>query len=82
MLPSGWEYRLGCLQVVHEEGNESSGQTTLMGAVRDQADLLGVLNTLHELRLPLLLVEAVDTELCPCHTKKAEKQTIDLAPPR
>ena len=61
-LPSGWEDRLGSLQIVHEEGNESSSQTTLMGAVRDQADLLGVLNTLHEVGLTLLLVEVIDTK--------------------
>ena len=71
-LPGGWEDRLGGLQVVREGGKGSSHQTLLMGAVRDQAELLGILNTLHELRLPLLLVEAVDTELCPCKTKNAE----------
>jgi hypothetical protein len=66
---------LGGLQVVREEADESSDQTLLMGAVRDQAELLGILNTLHELRLPLLLVEAVDTDLCPCPIKNAENRT-------
>ena len=61
-IPAGWEERLGCLRVVQEEGSESPTTTTLMGAVKDQAELLGVLNTLHELRLPLLLVEAIDLE--------------------
>ena len=69
-IPGGWEDRLGGLQVVRERRDESSDQTLLMGAVRDQADLLGILNTLHELRLPLLLVEAVDTDLCPCREKR------------
>ena len=64
-LPSSWENRLGGLQVVHEERNESSGPTTLMGAVNDQAELLGILNTLHELRCPLLLVEEVDVKSLP-----------------
>ena len=70
-IPGSWANRLGCLQVVHEGADGSSGQTLLMGAVGDQSELLGILNTLHELRLPLLLVEAVDTDLCPCRTKDA-----------
>ena len=74
-LPASWADRLGGLQIVHEGGSGSSNQTLLMGAVRDQAELLGILNTLHELRLPLLLVDAVDTELCPCKTKNPEKRT-------
>ncbi len=65
VIPDGWEGRLGCLRVVHEEGPEPKTTTTLMGAVTDQAELLGVLNTLHELRLPLLLVEAIDLESIP-----------------
>jgi hypothetical protein len=73
-IPSGWETRLGSLQIVREGGHGSSDQTLLMGAVRDQAELLGILNTLHELRLPLLLVEAVDTDLCPCQAKNAKKR--------
>ncbi len=66
-LPGSWANRLGGLQVVREEMDGSADQTLLTGAVRDQAELLGILNTLHELRLPLLLVEAVDTE--PGHAK-------------
>jgi hypothetical protein len=73
-ISDGWEDRLGRLQVVREVGDGSSDQTLLMGAVRDQAELLGILNTLHELRLRLLLVEAVDTDLCPCRTKNTEKR--------
>ena len=61
-LPANWEDRLGCLRVVHEEESEPLCQTTLVGPVQDQSDLLGVLNTLHELRLPLLLVEAMNLE--------------------
>ena len=71
-LPDGWENRLGGLQIVREGGNGLSDQTLLMGAVRDQAELLGILNTLHELRLPLHLVEAVDTDLCPCQAKRTK----------
>ncbi len=62
VIPTGWEDRLGCLRVVQEESSGSPATTTLMGAIKDQADLLGILNTLHQLRLTLLLVEAVDLE--------------------
>lgn len=34
--------------------------TTLNGQVSDQAELMGVLNSLYELRLPLLFVELID----------------------
>jgi hypothetical protein len=33
--------------------------TTLVGKLRDQAQLSGVLNTLYELHLPILLVECL-----------------------
>jgi hypothetical protein len=62
VIPDGWEERLGCLRAVREEGPEPQTVTTLMGAVTDQSDLLGILNTLHELRLTLLLVEAIDPD--------------------
>lgn len=77
-IPDGWASRLGGLQATREGASELSHQTLLIGAVRDQAELLGILNTLHELRLPLLLVEAVDTELCHAKSltaKTAEKRT-------
>jgi hypothetical protein len=73
-IPDSWANRLGGLQVVREGGDGSSDQTLLMGAVRDQAEVLGILNTLHELRLTLLLVEAVDTDLCPCQAKSAKNR--------
>ena len=74
-LPGSWADRLGGLQIVHAGGSGSSNQTLLMGVVRDQAELLGILNTLHELRLPLLLVEAVDVDLCSFQASNAEKRT-------
>jgi hypothetical protein len=63
VLPESWEDRLGCLRIVHEEGTEPLTKTTLMGAVKDQSDLLGILNTLHGLRLPLLYLECLDAEV-------------------
>ena len=42
------------IHVTREEGNSSI--TTLNGEVSDQAALLGILNSLYELHLPVLLV--------------------------
>lgn len=41
----------------------SSATTTLEGELRDQAALAGVLNTIYELHLPLLLVKRLDDSL-------------------
>jgi hypothetical protein len=38
------------------------GETTLIGRLRDQAELLGVLNSLYGLHLSILKVEVVDGE--------------------
>jgi hypothetical protein len=77
-VPGGWEDRLGCLQVVHEEKAEPSGRITLMGAVRDQAELLGILNTLHQLRLTLLLVESDDVK-SDTHDRMTYHRAVDAA---
>ena len=74
-IPDGWENRLGGLRVVQEEGSEPPATTTLMGAVEDQAALLGVLNTLHELHLPLLLVEGIDLESIPAQPDTGGNET-------
>lgn len=55
-----WSDRLGGLEIASTEDAEFGGTiTTLEGNVLDQAALLGILNTLNELRLPLISVECV-----------------------
>ena len=56
-LSPGWEDRVAGLRVT--SGRDPGGQpnTTFTGALRDQAELMGVLNTLYELHLPILSVE-------------------------
>lgn len=80
ILLDGWEDRLGYFRVVHEEGPGPQTRTTLMGAVQDQSDLLGVLTTLHELRLPLLLVEAMDLESMFCQVSGSRQPTKEREP--
>ncbi len=51
--------RLGGLTIEKQEEDLESGKsiTTLKGELKDQAALLGALNTLYNMRLPLLSIE-------------------------
>ena len=61
-IPENWESRLGCFRVVSNEESELDSGTTLVGSVMDQSELIGILNTLHELRVCLLSVEQLDSD--------------------
>jgi len=60
-LDESWSERLGGWRVTTGslEDRERS-VTELVGRVRDQAELAGILETLYELHLPILLVEYQD----------------------
>lgn len=58
VVPDSWINRLGGL---HITGRASEG-TTLVGRLKDQAELSGVLNSLYELQLPILSVEILSSE--------------------
>lgn len=57
-----WQDRLAGLAIstVHAPG--AAPRTTLLGQIRDQAELNGVLDTLYNLHLPILAVETLDDE--------------------
>ncbi len=55
-----WSRRLAGLAISTTESAGRFPHTILWGAVRDQAELSGVLATLHGLHLPILRVENVD----------------------
>ena len=57
--------RLGGLQIEYTElkQNNKISITTLTGKVADQAALLGVLNALYSMRLPILSVECINIEV-------------------
>ena len=59
-LSASWSSRLGDLVITIRQPASQSPVTTLTGEVRDQAALLGVLNTLYDLGCPLLKVERLD----------------------
>ena len=48
--------RLGGMRITSRKRADQSTVTTLTGRVTDQAELTGVLNSLHELHLPILSV--------------------------
>jgi hypothetical protein len=53
---------LGGMTITTSAHGNSGLKTTLVGRVRDKAELFGVLNTLYELHLPLLAVTALPTD--------------------
>ena len=57
-LDKSWEDRLGGLMIASIEEDDVDNQTVteLKGCLPDQAALLGVLNTLYNLRYPILFV--------------------------
>jgi len=55
LLDQTWSDWFAPLQIV----NEASGESTLTGAVRDQAELRGLLDKLFNLNVTLLAVSAI-----------------------
>ena len=61
-LDDHWSDRLAGMAISVAESESGSPQTTLVGPLRDQAQLNGVLETLYDLHLPILRVEEVGDE--------------------
>jgi hypothetical protein len=59
-LDESWSDRLGGLHITTSSLKDQGPVASLVGQVRDQAELAGVLNTLYELHLTLLTVESLD----------------------
>ena len=59
-LDESWSDRLGGLHITTSRIGDQKPVSELVGRVRDQAELAGVLNTLYELHLTLLSVEYLD----------------------
>jgi len=49
--------RLGCIRIAARRGKDQTTVTTMTGRFTDQAELVGVLNSLYEMHFPILLVE-------------------------
>ena len=52
-----WSDRLANMTITMDLSSEHSPVSTLTGKVRDQTELVGVINGLYELRMPLLGME-------------------------
>jgi hypothetical protein len=59
-LNSSWGDRLNGMAITTETHADRPSVTILVGHLADQAALSGVLNTLYELRMPLLSVENLE----------------------
>jgi hypothetical protein len=63
MIDESWSERLGGLLITSGGIEDQKGSVTeLVGQVRDQAELSGVLNTLYELHMTLLSVEYLNSD--------------------
>ncbi len=61
-LTTEWAERLGGMSCSNTSGADGEPEAHLEGRLQDQAALSGILNTLYELHLPVLLVECLDKE--------------------
>ena len=61
LLSEHWSNRLGSFQIATRDTENSKGPITeLVGNVRDQAELVGILDTLYDLHMTIMLVEFQD----------------------
>ena len=59
-LSTNWSSRLSGMEITVKESANQQPVTILSGELRDQAALLGVLNTLYDMRCPIIKVEQLD----------------------
>lgn len=61
VLTESWSERLGGMRITASSKGDQGSITTLVGRIRDQSELAGVLNTLYGLQMSLLSVEYIDS---------------------
>ena len=59
-LDESWSDRLNDMTIGHLNSDAGLPVTKLCGKVQDQAELLGVLNSIYEMHLPLISLELID----------------------
>jgi hypothetical protein len=60
-LHKSWSERLGGMKITVERYEYKNPVTVLMGLLRDQASLTGVLNTLNDMHYDVLSVEKMES---------------------
>jgi hypothetical protein len=61
-LDDNWSDQLAEMTITIDTKDDQAPISTLLGRTRDQAELVGVLNALYELRMPILSVEIILNE--------------------
>ena len=61
-LSEEWSNRMAGLAIKIDDRGQAPTQTTLLGELSDQAQLVGVLEALYGLHLPILKVERIPNE--------------------
>jgi len=61
-VSKSWSKQFGKLRISTRKRMDNSTVTILVGRVRDQAELSGLLNSLYEIHLPILSVELLADE--------------------
>ena len=61
-LDESWSDRLAGMRITARKRADQTSVTALTGCLRDQAELSGVLNSLYDLHLSILKVEALNGE--------------------
>ena len=62
LISENWSERLGGMKIViHSRANQKP-MTVLSGLLQDQSALFGVLNSLHELHMPVIKVNQINYE--------------------
>ncbi len=59
-LNESWSECLAGMHISTRKRSDQTAVTTLTGRLRDQAELTGVLNSLHDLHRPIVKVEVVN----------------------
>lgn len=64
LLSPKWSDRMGGMTIWSEQPIEGAlPVTTLSGLLTDQAALIGVISSLYDLRLPIISVECLESEM-------------------
>ncbi len=61
-LNESWSECLAGMRITIRKRPDSTAVTTLVGRLRDQAELTGVLNSLHDLHRPIVKVEVLNDD--------------------
>jgi hypothetical protein len=62
LLDESWSERLGGFRITTSSLKDQGPVTALVGQIRDQAELSGVLNTLYDLHMTLVSVEILEDD--------------------